>query len=253
MRDFAKIYTALWDSEKFNKLMLEDGEPDDDARLLYLYLQTCKHCNSVGCFRLKPGYATDDLKWPEKRYRDGIDTLCRAGLIRYSAAKNVVLIVDFLSHTAPSNAKHALSLFGDVAKIPCEELKTLIGQELTAIVDAKKYTNDRQVGYSIDTLCKPYRYIEIEIKIETEIKMETKTEIKTEIEGRGSARAAIIEAAAPNGAASMMPFESRDEERETQPSPLRPPKAGPSPALVALANAPPIRDPLGLVAMRARR
>ena len=49
-RDFFKVSPNLWSSRKFR------GLPDDQCRLLYLYLLTCKHANSCGCFELPVAY-----------------------------------------------------------------------------------------------------------------------------------------------------------------------------------------------------
>lgn len=57
MRDFGKIYCSLWDSERFRAL------PNSEAQLFYLYVQTSDSSNNIGCYKLKTGYAMDDLGW----------------------------------------------------------------------------------------------------------------------------------------------------------------------------------------------
>ena len=64
MRTFSKISPKLWRSPRFRSL--ESG----DERLLYLYVLTCEHQSSAGCFRLPDAYAASDLGWTEERLSD---------------------------------------------------------------------------------------------------------------------------------------------------------------------------------------
>ena len=85
MRDFAKISCSIWHSRKFRSL------PNDDCRLVYLYLHTNPHVNSLGCYVLPFGYAIADLGWNDMetdpiRYRDCIEALCDYGLIGFDPA-----------------------------------------------------------------------------------------------------------------------------------------------------------------------
>jgi len=100
MRDYGKISTSIWNSRKFSKI-------SDDARLLYLYLHTCPHVNSVGCFVLKDGYATADLGWDEKRYREAMHSLCDAFLTAFDSQESLVRIINFLKFDPFTNPKHA--------------------------------------------------------------------------------------------------------------------------------------------------
>ena len=49
MRLYGRIETSFWQNEKVQRL-------SDGGRMLYLYLLTCPHGNSVGCFVLHDGY-----------------------------------------------------------------------------------------------------------------------------------------------------------------------------------------------------
>jgi hypothetical protein len=69
-RPFTMVRRALWGSDRFMAL------PDDGCRYLYLYLLTCQHQTSVGCFVLKEAYALADLAltgaaWTATEYESG--------------------------------------------------------------------------------------------------------------------------------------------------------------------------------------
>jgi len=148
MRDYGKISTTIWNSQKFRSL------PSDDARLLYFYLHTCPHVNSVGCFVLRDGYAADDLGWEKERYRYGIETLRKANLIGYDRAERLVKIENFLAFDPFNNAKHAKGAIKIALSLPDCRIKLLLLREIS---------NSRFVGESpdlaaaIDTLSIRYR------------------------------------------------------------------------------------------------
>lgn len=128
MRDFAKISCSIWGSRKFRSL------PDDDARLVYFYLHTNPHVNSLGCYVLRPGYALADLGWDTRddgliAYRKAIECLCNSGLIGYDHTESVVRIVDFLKHSPFTNVKHAKGAIKIAYQIPyCAEKNRLISE-----------------------------------------------------------------------------------------------------------------------------
>jgi hypothetical protein len=144
VREYARIRTTLWtSSRRFTSL------PNDDARLLYLYLHTCQHCNSLGCFVLPIGYATADLGWDADRVRKGIETLSEASLIGFQEAESVVRIAGFLLQDPPTNPKHVQGILRNAEPIPsCEE-------KLNALKELRETTQGAKVGdvqKAIDTL-----------------------------------------------------------------------------------------------------
>lgn len=152
MREFAKISCSIWSSEKFTSL------PDDNARLLYLYLHTCPHVNSLGCYVLRPGYALSDLGWdadPEGaiRYRNGIEALSKASLIGFDKQHNLVRIVDFLKHSPFANPKHAKGALNILDDIPeCEEKSRLIKD-----IEYQKHLPPDFFRHGDDTVSIPYQ------------------------------------------------------------------------------------------------
>jgi|WetSurMetagenome_2_1015567.scaffolds.fasta_scaffold43289_4 hypothetical protein len=67
MREYGQVQVAFWTHPDIQGL-------SDQAKLLALYLLTCSHSNSLGCYRLPEGYITEDLKWGSetvsKRFRE---------------------------------------------------------------------------------------------------------------------------------------------------------------------------------------
>ena len=119
MRDYGKIATSIWNSQKFRSFAPEDR---DDARLLYFYLHTCESVNSVGCFVLKEGAALDDLGWDSQRYRKAMDSLSIAYLIAIDRAERLVRIIDFLKFDPFTNSKHAKGALKIAESLPeCAE------------------------------------------------------------------------------------------------------------------------------------
>ncbi len=126
MRDYGKISTTIWQhSKKFRAL----GD-NDDARLLYFYLHTCPHVNSLGCFVLPIGYALTDLRWSEARFQQALDSLSAVSLIGWTPSEQVVRIVDFLRFDPFTNPSHASGAVKLALKLPFCEQTSLLFSEL---------------------------------------------------------------------------------------------------------------------------
>lgn len=151
MREFSKVYQNVWRSVKFRAL------PDDNCRLLYLYILTCQHSNSSGCYDLEPGYAMADLKWKEEAYLKAIDSLSRVGLIEVETDIPTVFVTKWTEFNEPTNAKHAISVLSQLESVSSAILKHKRGQEFARIIDAKKFINDRVCGPRLDSMCIAYR------------------------------------------------------------------------------------------------
>jgi hypothetical protein len=144
MRDYGKISTSLWNSRKFGSIK------DPVAKLIYLYLHTCPHVNSVGCFVLRDGYAAEDIGITTIQYRMGIDTLSNANLIRIDRVENLIRIIGFLDHDPFNGPKHAKGAIRIAEKLPdCIEKLNLFKD-----MASRKYGPEVP---KIDTLSIPYR------------------------------------------------------------------------------------------------
>ena len=74
-RTYGKVSISIWRSRRFT------GLPNDEARMFYLYLHTCPHVNSIGCFWLPKGYVQVDLKWSPEAIDRAIRSCIDTGLI----------------------------------------------------------------------------------------------------------------------------------------------------------------------------
>ena len=117
MRDFSKVSTTLWDSERFT------GLGNDDARLLFVYILTSPHANSAGCYKLSDAYASADLRWTVHRYQEARQALIDSGMIEFDAKHAVVLIAKWFDHNPPMNPSHKNGTRGQLAKVPSEPLR----------------------------------------------------------------------------------------------------------------------------------
>ena len=158
MRDYGKISTSIWNSRKFASI-------GDSDRLLYLYLHTCPHVNSVGCFVLKSGYATADMGWSEEAYRKGIETLSDAGLIGFEASENLIRLVNFARFDPFTNVNHAKGAIKIALALPDCDQKLLLLKDISAL---KFASNDADIRSAIESLSKGYRTPEPEPEPEPE-------------------------------------------------------------------------------------
>ena len=115
-RTFTKVSPSVWQSARFRAL--SDGE-----RLGYLYLLTCSHVDSAGCFYLPDGYACADLDMQPERYRKLREALMSAGLIDFDPASAFLRITRWFRHNPPMNVKHAQGTRTLIEAIPCERLR----------------------------------------------------------------------------------------------------------------------------------
>jgi hypothetical protein len=100
MREFNKVSPSIWQNEAFQALPLRE-------RYLYLYLRTCIHQNSAGCFMLPVAYACADLgNWTAAEYSESLETVATADMIAVDMATREVLITDWFSDNGPMNENH---------------------------------------------------------------------------------------------------------------------------------------------------
>lgn len=123
MRDYGKISTSIWRSQKFRNL-------NGSHKLFYLYLHSCPHVNSVGCFWMPNGYAAADLNWKEPFLIEAIESLSKGGLIIHDADECIVYINGFLDHSPVTNSKHAFGSAKVALSLPDCDLKELVLNDL---------------------------------------------------------------------------------------------------------------------------
>lgn len=147
MRDFTKVSSTLWHSERFTNLAT------DDAKLAYLYMLTCEHQTSAGCFRLPDGYASADLRWPIERYTTARAELVKAGLILFDASAAVVMIKGWFRFNGPMNEKHLRGIRHILDRLPSPTIRAEAAAELEeAMASAAKGKAGELPGTSSERL-----------------------------------------------------------------------------------------------------
>jgi len=146
MRDFNKVSPTLWQSARFQ------GLPSDDGRFLFLYLLTCPHNNSAGCFWLPDGYACHDLGWEQNRYDAALQSLVAADMVDHDSENQVVLIERWFRHNPPMNKSHYKGILRQLEKVPSDRLREKAYDALEA---AENGTGERKLDGSTQPPDKP--------------------------------------------------------------------------------------------------
>ena len=79
----------------------------DKAKLLYVYLLSNSHSNTIGAYIVPDGYALADLGWSLSEYAAARVELTNAGLIVFDDDTSVVYVTNWFKHSPPQNEKHA--------------------------------------------------------------------------------------------------------------------------------------------------
>ncbi len=150
MRDFSKVSPTLWRSRKFKALT------DETAKLAYLYLLTCPHGNSAGCFDLPTMYACADLDIKEAAYLKALDALIKVGLVEYDQDDETVLLVNWATFNVPTNAKHAMGLLDQLDQASSISLKSAALKDFQKAIHAKGFDEVEALAKAMDRLSIAY-------------------------------------------------------------------------------------------------
>ncbi|MFH1640341.1 MAG: hypothetical protein ABIA66_00075 [Candidatus Omnitrophota bacterium] len=124
MSRYQKIHSQLWQDEKIKIL-------SDSAKLLFLYILSSPHSNSIGLYVLPKGYVFEDLKWSEKQFGKPFRELLGKQLIYYDFESNLIMIKNHLKHNPLENenqTKAALKIF---SALPKSQIISHIKEQLT--------------------------------------------------------------------------------------------------------------------------
>lgn len=122
LRRFSMVSPSIWNSRRFAKLT-------NESKLLQLYLITCGHQNSCGCFALPDLYACADLGWELPQYQSARQELIDAGLIAYGPEKSFVFVRNWFKHCSPANEKHKIGTLRLVSEIKDEAVRSEVVEE----------------------------------------------------------------------------------------------------------------------------
>jgi hypothetical protein len=117
---YTRVFDVLWDDENIVSL-------SDDAKLLYLYIMTCRHGNAAGAYIISKGTIADDLRWQSKRLCKPFTELLSKGFILYDEAVRVIVIVSHLKHNSPEGPNQEKNIASLLAELPkTKEYSTFI-------------------------------------------------------------------------------------------------------------------------------
>lgn len=142
-RDFSRIKTSIWHSQKFRKL-------SEKHRLFYLYLLTCPQANSAGLFKHHIGYMMVDMDWSEDECKKALLEVEKVGLINYQNSENTLFLCGWFAVNPPQNPKHAIKIISDTVSVPYGKLKKIAFQELQGFLEDKDWTLNEKCRQEID-------------------------------------------------------------------------------------------------------
>lgn len=111
MRDYGRIFCALWRSQDFRSLT-------EDGRALVLYLLSSPHTTMIGAFPLPDGYVCDDIQWNRERVAKGFAELFTKGFANRCGTTAWVWISKYLDWNHPDNPNQWKSAGKLVQQIP---------------------------------------------------------------------------------------------------------------------------------------
>jgi hypothetical protein len=128
MRDFSKVSPKVWRSPRFRGLQSEG------ARLFYLYVLTCEHQSSAGCFRLPDAYAAADLSWSPERLEEYRAALVGAGLLVHDPETEEYFVTRWFKHNPGTNAKHRAGIARLISELDSDVVREAAEAEYEATV-----------------------------------------------------------------------------------------------------------------------
>lgn len=168
MRDFTKLATSVWHSDRFQKL-------SDAGKLFYLYAVGSPSVNSAGYYKLKIGYAMADLGWNEKKIRDAVDEVIQSGLLQYDFKEQVCLIDKHFQINPPTNPKHAAKVLSDILSIAYTDLRNEVLSNFISYIKEQSWELPPKSQEVLDSLSIAPLFLERERESKTERERERET------------------------------------------------------------------------------
>lgn len=126
MRDFSKVSPLLWREKRFKELS------SAETKTVYLYLLTCEHQNSAGCYRLPDGYAVEDLAITREAYSTARAELVAQGLILFDEGTSELFLSGWFQTNPAMNNKHAMSIKRRISELASDTLRERAEAEFEA-------------------------------------------------------------------------------------------------------------------------
>lgn len=126
MRDFSKVSPLLWREKRFKELS------SAETKTVYLYLLTCEHQNSAGCYRLPDGYAIEDLAISRETYIAARTELVAQGSILFDESTSELFVSGWFQTNPAMNKKHAMSIERRISELASDTLRERAEAEFEA-------------------------------------------------------------------------------------------------------------------------
>lgn len=108
---WTRLYACLW-------LDLKRADVGKDAYIVYPYLQSCKHHNSVGLYYLPYGFLLGDLPFlSSASLSEAILSLIAKGFIRYDEEAELMYLPSFLDEQPIKNSSHCRKVVKEIEAI----------------------------------------------------------------------------------------------------------------------------------------
>ncbi len=128
MKDFGKVSSRFWISDDVELL-------SDEAKLMALYLLTCRHSNMVGIYRLPLNYIAADLDWDVAKVSRTLSELTANNFLTYAERQKYVCIHKFMEHNPADNIAQM-----DARLRVLRSLPAAVVSALPAVVDVMQVT-----------------------------------------------------------------------------------------------------------------
>lgn len=123
MRSYGKIESGFWQNPKMRQL-------SEKSRLLLIYLFTCHHGNSIGCFILHDGYIAADLGWSSEHVSEHVSELVSKHHIERDKSTFLTRIIGWFGHNVIENGNVLKAAAKTIKSIPDCQIKFNLIKEL---------------------------------------------------------------------------------------------------------------------------
>ena len=116
MAKFRKIYTTIWNDEKFSNL-------SDEAQLIFLFLLTHPNTTWLGFLRTNIAAIAGEKEWDYEKTVSAFDELAKVKMVLVDCRKPLIFLPNWLKYNPPQNPNMAKSYYDCLYQIPECDLK----------------------------------------------------------------------------------------------------------------------------------
>jgi hypothetical protein len=175
MRVFGRLESGFWDNPKVATLT-------DQQKLLLLYLYSCRHGNSIGCYVLRNEYIAADLGWSVEEATNCLSAIMERKFIARDDGANLIKVRGWWGHNALDNLNHAKHAAKSALSLPACSLKDETIAELRSLSDELSSTAAEALRDGLQMASGSHSdgitITETETETEKETEKETETETK---------------------------------------------------------------------------